>query len=66
MNRSIQSKMRRASAYEQDGDAMPETLKTGDIKSTREAINAYLNKRGLNVNPWRRKKSNDLARRSAQ
>lgn len=56
MNRSIQSKMRRASAYEQDGDAMPETLKTGDIKSTREAINAYMNKRGLNVHPWRRKK----------
>jgi hypothetical protein len=56
MNRSIQSKMRRASAYEQDGDAMPETLRTGAVNATRAAIDAYAKKRGLNTNPWKRKK----------
>jgi hypothetical protein len=56
MNRSIQTKMRRVSAHQQDGDAMPETLKIGDIKATRAAIDAYLDKRGLHYHTWKRKK----------
>lgn len=55
MNRSIQTKMRRVSAHQQDGDAMPESLKVGDIKSTINAIDAYLKKRGLDRHPFKRR-----------
>jgi len=57
MNRSIQTKLRRVSAIEHDGDAMPETLKKGTVGATIKAINDHVKQNGLGgFSYWRRRK----------
>jgi hypothetical protein len=54
MSKSIQHGKK---THDGASDAMPEGLKTGTVKATRSAIDAYLKKRGMEQHPWKRRKS---------